>query len=622
MSEIKLNQQGASRFWSRRYIYFGLLVILTVQIINVLLLMPKVSDWWSDVPIIYGDHDSQFYYSVVGGQAFKEHLRTWAYDPFLMAGSPNDLVDCSARPSKVLLGLTGLIHPVRVYKLFCLVFAALPPLLMFLAALNFGMDRVRGLLAALLTVLAWWYVEAHSLLEFGNVSMSLINFYAVYLISLVHRYLEHRELRCALLLLPVACLGPLLHVILPVLVIVPILLMILTRVGLKDLRAWAYLLTVGLCVILSNLFWLIPSWKFGDILLPAPWSIFPMSMIRLGINNIPIYGAPVSLLLLVMGYYGVYRWWKEGHKNKTLALGGGALFVLFLFLFGGFIPVVSTRMEPAGRFAISCFVFLLLPMTEIMMRCLKAIKDSRQSLRHRVLALLPVLLLLPSIFFVAVPLEVRKLSKWNSAPEGNLFLSENSLLLAEAIEKYTRPGARIMIEGLQGAAEFIMPYLLQREYLSGPFYGWWIKHEFAGFYTGKAFHNDLSQHTAVDIMPYLELYNVGYVVCASEIALEFFDSYPEHFRLMGSASWFKFYEVKQDYSFFIEGQGRVVADYDRLTLSRVHTQTGRIVLSYHWLDSFKTDPPAKIYRVDYLDDPIGFIAVDNPPESLVIYNSD
>ena len=73
-------------------------------------------------------------------------------------------------------------------------------------------------------------------------------------------------------------------------------------------------------------------------------------------------------------------------------------------------------------------------------------------------------------------------------------------------------------------------------------------------------------------------------------------------------------------SFFLKGSGTVQADYNRIELSNVRAEDNEIIISYHWMKFLVTDSGAQLERVMIGGDPIGFIKIKNPPETLTIYN--
>ncbi len=119
---------------------------------------------------------------------------------------------------------------------------------------------------------------------------------------------------------------------------------------------------------------------------------------------------------------------------------------------------------------------------------------------------------------------------------------------------------------------------------------------------------------------YLDLYNVGWVYASTRSAIQALDDMPELFMQMESRPGLKAYSVRRLPSWFVEGSGEVVFDYDRIVIS--DASKGRIVLKTHWLSTFKVFPNVPLSPTYLMDDPVPFIAIDNTAGNrrLEIYN--
>jgi hypothetical protein len=78
------------------------------------------------------------------------------------------------------------------------------------------------------------------------------------------------------------------------------------------------------------------------------------------------------------------------------------------------------------------------------------------------------------------------------------------------------------------------------------------------------------------------------------------------------------FELDQAPNFFLHGRGRLRADYDRIELSDLEPEEGKVVIKYHYLEGFRAEPPARLVAVPVPDDPIGFLGIENPPRNLVL----
>ncbi|MCA1685365.1 MAG: hypothetical protein LC745_05160 [Planctomycetia bacterium] len=160
---------------------------------------------------------------------------------------------------------------------------------------------------------------------------------------------------------------------------------------------------------------------------------------------------------------------------------------------------------------------------------------------------------------------------------------------------------------------------------------------------------------------YCARYNVGWVVCWSPLSKFCFDRYPRARHVATLPRWaspgqsvcndpaqwralvtragpevatrymldgvntYRVYRVERPYSYFLEGSGRVASwDANRVVLSDVAPDpaTGTAVLSLHWLDTWKTDPPRRLSPAFVPGDPVPFvrIALDGPVAKLVLEN--
>jgi hypothetical protein len=106
-----------------------------------------------------------------------------------------------------------------------------------------------------------------------------------------------------------------------------------------------------------------------------------------------------------------------------------------------------------------------------------------------------------------------------------------------------------------------------------------------------------------------------------QLSKDVFNQHPGFLKKIAEIDRFTIYEVIGNYSFFLKGQGRVFADYNRIELKDLVAENNEVVLSYHWMKQFRTEPPVTLEKALVGDDPIGFIKLIDPPKELVIYNA-
>jgi hypothetical protein len=75
-------------------------------------------------------------------------------------------------------------------------------------------------------------------------------------------------------------------------------------------------------------------------------------------------------------------------------------------------------------------------------------------------------------------------------------------------------------------------------------------------------------------------------------------------------------KVKQPLSWFVRGDGKVKATFNRLELSDL--KGDEVVLKYHWIEGLTAFPATKIEPVMIADDPIPFIKLIRPPPTVTL----
>ena len=146
-----------------------------------------------------------------------------------------------------------------------------------------------------------------------------------------------------------------------------------------------------------------------------------------------------------------------------------------------------------------------------------------------------------------------------------------------------------------------------------------VKNNYLRFIAGTFRGKRIGQVDRSEMSRHLALYNVQWVLCWSPAAKRFFERHPMVSPL-STYDKFSLYRVELAPSYFATGDGVVTARANRLELDEIVPQNGAITLKYHWLETLRSDPPRRIESVHFLDDPVPFIRVIDPPRRLVILN--
>jgi hypothetical protein len=135
------------------------------------------------------------------------------------------------------------------------------------------------------------------------------------------------------------------------------------------------------------------------------------------------------------------------------------------------------------------------------------------------------------------------------------------------------------------------------------------------------FGRRVEEYRREELQKLFDLYNVKWIVCWFQSSKDFIDQFPEYISKIADIDNFSVYAVKREPSFFIKGKGTVRADYNRLELNNVSAEDDEIIISYHWMKTLKLAQGSSIERVFLGGDPVGFIKIKHPPQSLLIINA-
>jgi hypothetical protein len=246
-------------------------------------------------------------------------------------------------------------------------------------------------------------------------------------------------------------------------------------------------------------------------------------------------------------------------------------------------------------------------------------------------------------------------------------------LLVRWLRDNTDPSARILFEDQLRLYEdtdpesthwtTLLPFLLgrdPRQFIGGEYHmAFILHHQAASFGDFQLGGRPIDLWTADQLRAYCNLYNVGWVVSWSPLSRFSFDRWeqaervatlPRHHsanrpisdnpyvrqaltsrggpdlaaRYIGEGeSQYVIYRVKRPHSFVVTGQGHLAGvDFNRIELTDLVPSEGALVLSLHWLDTWRTDPPLQVDPVSIPLDPVPLVRISTsrPLKRLVLYN--
>jgi len=379
--------------------------------------------------------------------------------------------------------------------------------------------------------------------------------------------------------------------------------------------------------LLANLTWLVPAFthRHDDVssAIVEQLSLFvsadPLTFFEdyLGPSNYwsfrpSFWEKGVRLALLLLGSLGLLQLWRGEHKPLGAMLIGIALTLFAVAYFGSLIPFLK-GWQPL-RFKIPYDLVLVLAAAYSIARWVTDRSSASPAY------ILPILLLGGGAFLINLA-ATESLGKLKLRTQIRPELSA----MIDWIERETPTDARLLFEESGDETGFVydgmylssfLPHLTGRQLIGGPINLYNDRHHFAEFHSGRMFKKDVKTLSDDGIKNYFRLYNIGAVVAFHPASIQRLQSVPGLVSVERRIGPVQLMKVNQPLSWFMQGDGKIKAGFNRLELSGL---AGReVILKYHWIDGLIASPAARIEPVKMADDPIPFIKIINPPAALIL----
>ncbi|MBN2070754.1 MAG: hypothetical protein JW814_04785 [Candidatus Krumholzibacteriota bacterium] len=570
-------------------------------------------------PVITLDHSIHYYQIARSRDIFWRDYRLYTYDPYFMAGYPGGvLFDIDSKGVELWSSLLAFFDPARTYKLFILISHLLLVFTIYAGCRNLLYSFEESLYALLLFLVFWHWGRPYAgdFRFVGMFAFLLVSHLSLYICGLFRKFLNEERVIKFYFTGPLAFfLHPTAAVILPA----PFIALFFSERRLVipgiEHRQWEKrillrMLLWCLLVIVINLAWLIPLFRYIDLKTPSETFFQIHGVAGLGRllfkpGNIP------ALFLLAMAVAGTVRLISKKQYTKAAAPLAGSVFLILLAGFGIYIPIYN-QMEP-GRFLFSAFVFLAplagtgLSMTSrFFFRDLPGGKTAprlRAAMIFFLLALIPFFSMIESREYYRHTLTTRLPSEIGA--------------MIEALKRYTDPSGRLMIEaGVSASYRYsylpsIIPLYTGVEQIGGPHPHFFIKHNFASFRAEDLFGSSLEKIDRERLGDYIRLYNVRWLLTVSTGSTGYFRNYPQVSPLWSYRDIVLWNVSSSLYPEYPSGM-TVRADYGKII---VRFETGRsipekVLLPYHYDRGLIVDRPAEISGKLQLDDPVPFILLE------------
>jgi hypothetical protein len=581
-----------------------------------------------ETPVLSGRHPLHLYHGLLGARSWLKRGTPSCYDPTFQAGYPKTPVfDDGSRPAEMLLALTGGQYRPCIYKLGLFGLCMLAPCVFAAAARGAGMSRFRACLACGLGMLVWWGKPCRDLIEAGDIDLLTAALAVLAETGLLLRY--HRA-PGPLSLLGVALtafLGWYCHPLLMALA-APLVLIYFFTVGARHHLLWHSCLATAIAApVAANLFWLqdwIDYWWLRTPLnleaptltsrtLPALWAA-------------TIWGEPadrtLACFMAVAAVVGVALLHGGGRRPAARMFGVGALGGLLMA--SAAVVWGSLGRFGAERLFAPALLFAAVPAAHAVTRLLRPVRRLGgwgSALLVGGAALAGLTLAIPSH-------RDAWLSRWRDNEPLQIGLGAERLNVVAALAEKTTNEARILWEDHHGTRQSshwtaLLSHLTGRAFVGGLDPEAAIEHTAGGLIDQTLAGRALDDWKDVELRHYCDHYNIGWVVCWSEKAVQRFQSWPDVAETTADLEdGGRLFTLKRKPKFALHGSARwQSADSNRIVLTDVKPEEKTVVLSLHYQAGMRVAPSRiQIDRQTDPDDPIAFVRLklDEPAPVVTI----
>jgi len=418
-----------------------------------------------------------------------------------------------------------------------------------------------------------------------------------------------------------------LHVQSIVIFLPPMIALLLLQPRLISARLIAWIAAAAALSLLINLAWLIPAFhhRIDDVssALTEQLQLFvssdPLIFMKdyLATRNYwsfrqTLWEKGFRLVLLVLGAWGIRKLISSDKRDLGIMLASALIILFLITYFGTFVPFMKAW-QPL-RFKVPLDLLLAISASYTVSAWLSSSETSRS----------PLVPILAGLGLVTFLFNLAQTESTGRLQLRSRFIPELIAVIGW-IGRETPGNARVLFEESGDESGFVydrtylssfLPYLTGRQLIGGPINLYNDRHHFAEFHSGKMFKKDAQSLSDEELRNYLRLYNIGAVVAFDPAMIQRLRSIPGLVTIEQRIGPIHLMRVNQPLTWFVEGEGKVNAGFNRLELSDLKGK--EIILKYHWVDGLRAIPPAQIEAVIMADDPIPFIKLINPPAAVTL----
>jgi len=586
-------------------------------------------------PIANTDYNTHFYHAAVVAHILVTDGHSWGYDPYLLAGYPvGAVLDIDNKGFALgvwLLGRLGL-PPGLAFNLLVIALMLLVPVAGWAAARLLGASPGATLAVVAFFLLLWYLDPAfHWAWGGGTFAFAIAALWAPAGLAALQRvWLAPSRTTWAVLAF-LAVVLPLVHGMAFLLLGLPASIAYLAAFRRLTWRQHIGLIAVVLLALAANAYWLIPLGHFISIkttfdrFLQASPGLLWQDLIGLGKTEVglprlyPVRWAAVGLLALG---------WSDPARRRALLPWAASVIAWLGLAYFGSLAQVGRDLQPY-RFVMPAAALAVPPAAVTLTSgAWRNWLGRPWRLRHILAGGITLGLT------VQFGLVASALLPWQAWLAGRPMPADARLhgpppayqeLAAWLRAHTTSDGGRILVNDWRLGAFLAADLALTpehsdgegngRQIIGGPHLWVGLQHGYANAGIWDLFGRDLQDYTPDELRQALQTYNVQWALTNADWPGAFYTldsalaAAPGLMQLVTTLAGFRIYRATWPANDFLVGQGQVRVDYNRLVVRGA--SPGGVVLKMHWLPTWRSDPPLPLRPYPVLEDPVGFIHVDN-----------
>jgi hypothetical protein len=181
------------------------------------------------------------------------------------------------------------------------------------------------------------------------------------------------------------------------------------------------------------------------------------------------------------------------------------------------------------------------------------------------------------------------------------------------IRDHTQTEDRLLIQTVLQAESLIVPLATGREVISNTYPD---AYDFPQFLITKLFGRPVRDWSGAELHETLLRWGIQWVFTHTKEAGELME------QSVGSpgeaVGRYRAFRVAASSGKFLVGAGRAVAQINRIELADLEPDQGTVVLRYRYHPAWQASDGTPVLRYPVPEDPVGFIALKNPPASVTL----